>query len=494
MDKLSTDDFKSSRSKPPYKLKLGERDASGANAMSASSARAGSATTRSAVLDGTAGRRTGVSGAPVRKKSKSTGRSKSRADGKSLGKLRTKLRNQFELTFLNKRIAFDKPMLIIVLLLVVTGLVTMYSASYAYSYYMNDNSTYYISRQFAFACVGIIAMFAVSIIPPEKYKGKVTWIVYFTSIALLVVALFSPMVNGVHRWISLGFMSFQPSEIAKFAVILWCAYYINIKYDKINTVQYKSSAQKIRANNNKAYAFWHSMLQNFLYGVLPFIIMAAPIILLLLKEPHLSCTVLIVLILGTMMYVGGTNGYYFAALVALGAVALYLIIFSGLISYSSTRIEVWLNPFSDRLGAGWQNIQSLYAISSGGLFGVGLGNSRQKYLYISEPQNDFIFAVICEELGLVGALAIVLLFVLFVWRGLALSISHPDRFCKLVGIGITAQIGFQTLLNICVVTNMVPNTGISLPFFSYGGTSLVMLLVEVGILLAISRRSPNKII
>ena len=190
---------------------------------------------------------------------------------------------------------------------------------------------------------------------------------------------------------------------------------------------------------------------------------------------------------------GDTRREYFLTLLGFAAVAVYLIVFLGVVPYGRTRVAVWLDPFADAKGSGWQNVQSLYAISSGGIFGAGFGNSRQKYMYISEPQNDFIFSVICEELGLVGAIIIILIFVTFIWRGFSLSVANTDRFQKFVGIGITSQIGYQMMLNIAVVTNMVPNTGISLPFFSSGGTSIVMLLAEIGVLLAISRESPNKV-
>lgn len=396
--------------------------------------------------------------------------------------------------FANKRLGFDKPLLIIILALLVIGLIMMYSASYAYAYYELQDSTYYIRRQLAFAVLGVIAMLFVSTIQPERYKGKFTWAVLGISYVLLVIVLFTPKVNGVNRWIPLGFTTFQPSEIAKFATILWCAYYITTHYKQMNTTRYLDEATKLRVNRSKFAKWRYEMWQNFKFAVLPFIVILAPMLVLLLLEPHLSCTILVVLIIGTMMYVGGTKKSYFGALAILGVIAFYLVIYTDIVPYGKGRIDVWLDPFTDKLGAGWQNVQSLYAISSGGLFGVGLGNSRQKYLYISEPQNDFIFAVVCEELGLVGASIIILLFVAFVWRGLAVSIANPDKFSKFVGIGITSQIGFQALLNVCVVTKIVPNTGISLPFFSSGGTSLLMLLTEIGVLLAISRRSPNKII
>lgn len=394
----------------------------------------------------------------------------------------------------NKRLSYDKPLFFIVMLLLALGLIMMYSASYAYAYYELENSTYYIVRQVLFAIIGIIAMIAISVIPPEKYKNKLPWGLLGFSYALMIIVLFMPRINGVKRWIPLGFISFQPSEIAKFAVILWCAYYFSKYYKQINTLSYPDEATKLRVNRSKFAKWRYEMWQNFLKAVLPLLLVFGGLLVLLLLEPHLSCTILIVLIIATMMYVGGTKKSYFGALAIVGTIALYLVIYTDIVPYGKSRIDVWLDPFTDKLGDGWQNIQSLYAISSGGLFGVGLGNSRQKYLYISEPQNDFIFAVVCEELGLVGASVIVLLFALFVWRGFAVSISNPDKFSRFLGIGITSQIGFQALLNFCVVTKMVPNTGISLPFFSYGGTSLLMLLAEIGVLLAISRRSPNKVI
>ncbi len=394
----------------------------------------------------------------------------------------------------NKRLAFDKPLIFIVMALLLIGLIMMYSASYAYAYYELEDSAYYIRRQLLFAAVGIVAMYFVSTRPVEKYKKKWPWGLLGASYALLVIVLFMPRVNGVKRWIGLGGITFQPSEIAKFAVILWCSYYLAEKYKKINTVSYPNEQVKLRANRSKFAKWRYEMWYNFKIAVAPFIVVFAPLLVLLLLEPHLSCTVLMVLIIATMMYVGGTKKSYFAGLLILGAIAFYLIIYTDIVPYGQDRIRVWQDPFTDKLGDGWQNIQSLYAISSGGLFGVGLGNSRQKYLYISEPQNDFIFAVVCEELGLVGATVVILLFALFVWRGFSISMANPDKFARFIGIGITAQIGFQALLNICVVTKIVPNTGISLPFFSSGGTSLLMLLAEIGVLLAISRSSPNKII
>ena len=215
----------------------------------------------------------------------------------------------------------------------------------------------------------------------------------------------------------------------------------------------------------------------------------------MIKEPHLSGTVLILSLGAVMMFIGGTDVRWFIAggIVAVAGIAAVIIepdLLTALAHYAGERIEIWLDPFSDPIDAGFQTVQSLYAIGSGGLMGAGIGASRQKYLYLPEPYNDFIFAIVCEELGFVGAVVIIGIFVLLIWRGFVIATRCPDRFGSLVAAGLTAQVGLQTLLNIAVVTNTLPNTGISLPFFSYGGTSLVMLLGEMGVILSISRKTP----
>ena len=368
-------------------------------------------------------------------------------------------------TLLDRSQNVDMVLLWLIIGLVVCGIIMMYSASFAYAYYNRDgDSNYFFRHQMIFAVIGLAAMFGVSLYPAIRLKNF-NLIMLAISTVLLVIVLFLPKVNGVHRWVNLGVTSFQPSEITKFAVILFGATWADSHADKMHT---------------------------FKWGVLPFMCVLGVSAVLLILEPHLSCTIIILLLGMTMMWVGGTRLIWFAGLAGVVVAGIVAVILSGQIGYSSTRIEVWLDPFADPLGDGWQNIQALYAISSGGLFGAGLGNSRQKYLYISEPQNDFVFSVVCEELGFIGAALVIALFVVFVWRGFTVSVNNPNRFCKLLGIGITAQVGWQALLNMAVVTKMVPNTGISLPFFSYGGTSLVMLLLEMGVLLAISRGSTAK--
>ncbi|MFR1809197.1 MAG: FtsW/RodA/SpoVE family cell cycle protein, partial [Pygmaiobacter massiliensis] len=273
-----------------------------------------------------------------------------------------------------------------------------------------------------------------------------------------------PELNGAKRWIFIpGLGNFQPSEVAKFAVIVLFANIIAVNADKMKT---------------------------FSYGVLPFGIVLGAVAVLMLLEPHLSGTILICSIGAVMMFIGGTSLKWFGIGGAIGAggITAAVLAFPDLVPYAMTRIEMWQNPFMDIQGKGHQTVQSLYAIGSGGLFGLGLGNSRQKHMYVPEPQNDFIFSIICEELGFVGAMLVVLLFVALLIRGATIAIYAKDKFGAMLVVGITAQVTIQAMLNIAVVTNTIPNTGISLPFFSYGGTSLLMLLGEMGIVLSVSRQ------
>lgn len=231
-------------------------------------------------------------------------------------------------------------------------------------------------------------------------------------------------------------------------------------------------------------------MKTFRYGILPFLIVLGVISGLMVLEPHLSGTILILTIGIVMMFVGGVDLKWFALGVGLLAAGIVVVVMiPGIIEYAQSRLEYWLDPFADPQGKGFQTIQSLLAIGSGGVMGLGLGNSRQKYLYIPEPQNDFVFSIVCEELGLVGASIIVILFALLVWRGYVIAIRAQDKFGTMLSVGLTTQVGLQALLNIAVVTNTIPNTGISLPFFSYGGTALMMLLAQMGVILSVSRRA-----
>lgn len=366
----------------------------------------------------------------------------------------------------------DMPLFVFVMVLLAIGLVMLFSASYAESYYRNGNSYEYIVRQGGFAAFGVVAMLLISTFDYHHFHKLTLWIAGITILMLLAVLLFgrvlhieeiAPSEGEAVRWLNIGPVQFQPSEIAKFAVILMFA-------DMISR--------------------WEDRMDTFRFGVMPFGVVLGVFALLVFLENHMSGTLIIGMLGAMLMFVGGTKPRWLilggAALV--GLLVLYMTRGGGEEggTYQMGRIEVWLNPFEEN-DATWQTRQSLYAIGSGGLFGVGLGQSRQKYMYLPKPQNDFIFAIVCEELGLVGALVIMILFALLVWRGVHISLHAKDKFGMMLGLGLTFQIGLQAALNICVVTNTVPNTGISLPFFSYGGTALLMLLGEMGILLNISR-------
>jgi cell division protein FtsW len=360
------------------------------------------------------------------------------------------------------RSGFDLPFFVLVMIILLFGLVMMFSASYAYAYYYNHDALFYIKRQALFAVFGVVAMVIMANIDYHKlhkFALPLIGITYF----LLVVVLFMPPINDCKRWIDLGFTTFQPSEIAKFAIVLLFAHFISI---------------------------FNKKMKNFKFGVLPFLLVIGSLATLMVLEPHLSGTIIICCIGLTLMLVGGTSLKWFAGggVIAGGALT-FIVLFTPFISYAQSRLIYWLDPFKDARGKGWQTIQSLYAIGSGGLMGLGLGNSRQKFLYISEPQNDFVFSIICEELGFIGATIVIVLFALLVWRGYVIAMRAPDKFGCLLAVGLTTQVGLQAALNIAVVTNSIPNTGISLPFFSAGGTSLMMLLFQMGIVLSVSRFS-----
>ena len=356
----------------------------------------------------------------------------------------------------------DLPFLFLVLTILVIGLVMMYSASYPNAYFLHGgDSAYFIKNQLVFAILGIIGMFAISCID-YNYFHKWAVPILGVSFVLLILVLVMPPINGVHRWIQLGSFSFQASEITKFAIVVSFAHFINLNFNR---------------------------MQTFKYGILPYLIILGPTIVLLALEPHISCSAIVILLAAGMLFIGGVKLRWFGMVIgAIAAALLYLVLFTDKLTYANNRIAGWFDPFSPGAGVDtWQTRQGLYAIGSGGLWGLGLGQSRQKYLFIPEPQNDFIFSVVCEELGFVGAVLILFLFALLVWRGMVISMRAKDKFGALLGIGLTALVGLQVILNIAVVTNTIPNTGISLPFFSYGGTSLLMLLAQMGIILSISR-------
>ncbi len=350
----------------------------------------------------------------------------------------------------------------ILLALLCIGLVMLFSASFVYANNKFGDSYKFIKQQAIYAVFGLIGMYLVSKIDYHILK-KIAWPLYFGILGVLVLLLLlPPMISGVEykRWIVLGPINFQPSEIAKFSIILLFAYLME-KYEK--------------------------KMEKFLFGFVFFLGLLGVTCVLVVLEPHLSATVLIFLIGVAMMFVGGIKKRYLFISAGVGGAVGLIAILTGIVGYGSDRIKYWLDPWADSMGLGFQTIQSLLAIGSGGFLGRGLGQSRQKYLWVPEPHNDFIFSIVCEELGFVGAMLIILLFCMLVWRGFSIAAKAKDKFGSLLAVGLTFQVGIQALLNILVVTNTIPNTGISLPFFSYGGTSLIILLLEMGIVLSVSR-------
>ena len=354
----------------------------------------------------------------------------------------------------------DIPFAVILCLLLVVGLTMLYSASYAQSRYDTnyESAVRYLSRQAVCAVIGLVAFFLFSVLPVRLWY-KLAWPLYWISILLLLsVLVIGEEVNGARRWISIAGIQFQPSELAKFTLILL--------FSRL-TRDYGPDSRKFR------------------YGVLGFGCALLGILIPLALEKHLSAIMLMGMVAVVMMYVAGTDVRW---LLAGGAVAVvFVFVYVRFMGYAGDRVTAWLHPERDPGDTGYQILQSLYAIGSGGLFGLGLGKSRQKYLYLPFQYNDYIFAVICEELGLVGALIIIGLFSCLILRGYWIALRARDRFSTVFAAGLITLIAVQTILNLCVVTNLLPSTGIALPFFSYGGTALAVNLGEMGIVAQISR-------
>lgn len=383
----------------------------------------------------------------------------------------------------------DVPFLLLVMTILTIGLVMLFSASYTYAYYNeHGDSAYFFKRQFVFAVVGVIAMFFVSKVRYDYFKLFAIPAILLSWFLLVIVLFLPPVKPGFHRWINLGLFTFQPSEIAKLAIILFCAWHMDKNHKRIIGKRENPSkfSKTVKELSNGKIVVYDSFAMLCLYGVI--IAVTAGLVYL---ENHLSGTILIFAIGVVMMFLGEVKQHWFILIGALAVVAVVFFIFNPEIleKYAGERITAWLDKSYEPRGARWQTNNSLYAIGSGGLFGTGLGNSKQKHLYVSEPQNDFIFAIVCEELGFLRAAGIILLYVLLVARGVKIGLRAKDRFGALLAMGIVFQVGLQTALNIAVVTDALPNTGISLPFFSYGGTSLMMLLFEMGVVLSVSRYS-----
>ena len=363
--------------------------------------------------------------------------------------------------------AVDIPFLVLTLLLLTVGLAVLYSASSAQSAYDTryTMTTRYLQKQAVCAGLGLIAMWAFSRIPAIVWY-RLAWPIYVVSIVLLLsVLVFGQQVNGAKRWINIAGLQFQPSEVAKFAMIVLLSRL---------TRNYGEKAKRFR------------------FGVLGFGGALLGILVPLALEKHLSAIMLMGMVAVVMMYIAGTHPKWL--LLGAAGAAVFLLVYIRFMGYAGDRVTAWRHPELDPGDTGYQILQSLYAIGSGGFFGLGPGKSRQKYLYLPFQYNDYIFAIVCEELGLVGALGIMALFALLIFRGYRIARQAENRFSTALAAGLISLIAVQTILNLCVVTNLLPSTGIALPFFSYGGTALAVNLGEMGIVLNISRSGKKRTI
>ena len=362
-----------------------------------------------------------------------------------------------------RRQSMDAGFFTLALILLAMGVVMVLSSSYARAYYdpgsiTGGNGAYYFLRQLIFALLGVGAMLLASRLPMSFYRRYTFHFLGLTLVLLMLVPIIGVKANGSRRWLGVGGLTLQPSELAKLAVILSFSLLI---------------------------CRFQGKMRSFKYGILPFLTILGIMIGLLILEPHFSASIILIAIGGVMMFLGGVGLGWFIA--ALGGVTAALAVLLTFFPYASSRISTWRDPFSDPSDRGYQSVQSLYSIGSGGLSGLGLGGSRQKFLYLPEEHNDFIFSVACEELGFIGAALILALFALLILRGYWIALHQRDRFNFLTCAGISTLLAIQVFLNVAVVTNLVPCTGISLPLFSYGGTALLIQLFEMGIILSASR-------
>ena len=363
----------------------------------------------------------------------------------------------------------DMAFLVILAIIIALGTVMVFSSSHAYAATKYGDGYYFLRNQLLVVAFGCVLIALVALFPLKTY-AFVTWTVYGVAVALLVaVLLFGASEGEAKRWIYLGPMSFQPSELGKTAVVMMLALYMSKYREKIESKK---------------------LGESFRYGILAPVAIFGLIVGLVMLEHHFSGVIIICAIAACMMFFGGTKLWYIITIALAGGAGVLALI--TLTPYANARLQIWHDPWSDLMNKGWQTVQGLYSIASGGIFGVGLGNSHQKYGYVSEPQNDFVFTIACEELGFVGAVAIIFLFALLIWRGFSIARHSPNRFTYLLVLGIISKIAIQVILNIAVVTNTIPNTGIPLPFFSSGGSSLLVLMAEMGVVLSVSRYSKQK--
>jgi cell division protein FtsW len=360
-----------------------------------------------------------------------------------------------------KRGPMDFPLFIVILILLCFGLIMVFSASMVEDVKRYNNIYFHLIKQSVWLVIGMGAMITALIVPYQKLRNrKFINFGMAISLILLVAVLFTPSVNGAKRWFALGGANLQPSEIAKVMIIIYLADIISRKGEKIRT---------------------------FSKGVVPILLVAGVLAALILKEPNMSTAMIIMAVTFCMLIVGGARFSHLFSLVLLGLAGGGFLAMSA--DYRRDRVLGFLNPWKDALGSGYQVIQSLYALGAGGFFGAGLGQSRQKWYYIPEAQNDFIFAIIGEELGFLGTLFVIILFVILVWRGMKIALNCTDRFGSLLAAGITALIAVQSSINLLVVSSFMPVTGVPLPLISYGGSSFVITMASLGVLLNISRNA-----
>lgn len=366
----------------------------------------------------------------------------------------------------------DRPFLIVVIALVCLGSVMVFSASYAVCETRFGDSYLFARRQLVFVGLGIVTLAFVARFDYRVLK-RFAYIGYVVTLGLnFLVRFFGETKNGATRWFSIMGVEFQPSELLKFFLVLSMATYISYHQRDMCSIR---------------------------KGVLPLVMLGLPAALATFTQNHLSATIIMLMLTFVMVWLSGCKGSYLGIVAGAAALMVVFVLTLGIgliekfVPHAFTRIQIWQDPFAymsyDTGGKGWQPAQSLYAISSGGFWGLGLGRSNQKHGFLPEPQNDYIFAILCEELGFFGVICVIALFAVFAWRGYYIAKNAPNRFCSALTLGIVSQVVIQVILNLAVVTNTIPSTGISLPFFSYGGTSLMILLAEMGIVLSISRYS-----
>ncbi len=361
----------------------------------------------------------------------------------------------------------DPILLFVTMALVVFGIIMVFSSSY-YSSINEDGTPYsYLIRDLIWVVCGSVLMALTTLLDYRYYK-KIAPAAMVISILLLAMVL-TPLGierNNATRWLGAGPVTIMPGEIAKIAVIVFVAWFLSRRPD---------------------------VIKSFFRGVLPMLLLAGLCGGLIMLQPNMSTAIIICGIVLAMMFIAGLNWIYLIGLFGVGAAAAAALIFTDSTGYRMQRVTSFLDPFADPMGTGYQVVQSLLALGSGGLFGVGLGNSVQKTLYLPEPQNDFILAIIGEELGYVGILLLMIAYLVLIWRGINIAINAPDRFGMLLASGITIMLGLQVIMNVAVVSSLMPPTGVTLPFVSYGGNALMLFMGSVGILLNISKHRSTDI-